>query len=126
MSRDCQYVREHYGVPAQIGRRVIAYGEPGQIIEDRGHYIGVVLDSDKNRRVGNYHPVDGIEYGEMAELPPVKRWEVLVRGWDWSDPRAITVSVSAPTRAKAKYKAWYDCEFHDIECMLGFKARLSI
>lgn len=33
---NCAYVRNHYGVPAEVGRRVIANGEPGVIIADRG------------------------------------------------------------------------------------------
>lgn len=59
---DCEYVKNFYGVPACIGRRVIAYGKPGIIAEDRGNYIGVLLDSDKPGNVNNYHPTDGIEY----------------------------------------------------------------
>lgn len=63
----CEYVREYYGVPACIGRRVIAYGKSGIISEDRGHYIGITLDSEKPGTVNNYHPVDGIEYCGMGQ-----------------------------------------------------------
>ena len=38
-----EYVREYYGVPAEIGRRVTVYGKPGIISADRGHYIGVTF-----------------------------------------------------------------------------------
>ena len=71
----CEYVSQYYGVPACIGRRVIAYGKPGVIVKDCGHHIGIALDEDPKRRVGHYHPLDGIEYGEIAEnLPkPPKR-----------------------------------------------------
>ena len=65
---NCEYVKNTYGVPACIGRRVIAYGKPGIIAEDRGHYIGVLLDSDKPGCVHNYHPVDGMEYGDMGRV----------------------------------------------------------
>lgn len=64
------YVVQYYGVPAAIGRRVVAYGKPGIIVADRGHYIGVTLDDDPKRHVSNYHPVDGIEYGEMVDKLP--------------------------------------------------------
>lgn len=64
------YVVQHYRVPAAIGRRVIAYGKPGIIVKDCGHHIGIALDEDPKRRVGHYHPVDGIEYGEMADKLP--------------------------------------------------------
>lgn len=63
---NCEYVRQHYNVPAEIGRRVTAYGKPGIIAEDRGNYIGVNLDEDKPGVVHNYHPTDGIEYHEMG------------------------------------------------------------
>ncbi len=66
----CHYVQRHYGVPACIGRRVIAYGKPGTITEDHGHYIGIALDESEKRRVGRYHPTDGIEYGDMVEALP--------------------------------------------------------
>ncbi|BAN53661.1 hypothetical protein PP4_18080 [Pseudomonas putida NBRC 14164] len=56
---NCDYVRRHYGVPAEIGRRVIANGEPGVIMADRGQYIGVILDGDPKKRIRNYHPTLG-------------------------------------------------------------------
>jgi hypothetical protein len=64
----CEYVRENYGVPACIGRRVVCYGKPGVIVEDRGNYIGVTLDEQKPGTVSNYHPTDGIIYGEMGRI----------------------------------------------------------
>lgn len=66
----CEYVRQHYSVPACIGRRVIAYGKPGIILADRGHYIGVALDDDPKHRISNYHPTHEIVYGEMADKLP--------------------------------------------------------
>ncbi|MFJ4349596.1 hypothetical protein ACIPZ5_01705 [Pseudomonas sp. NPDC089428] len=77
---NCDYVRRHYGVPAEIGRRVIANGEPGIIMADRGHYIGVILDSDPKKRIRNYHPTWEMLYGDMAEKLPLKRYQVLVAG----------------------------------------------
>ena len=68
---DCEYVRKYYGVPACIGRRVIAYGKPGIIAEDRGHYIGILLGCDKPGHVNNYHPTDGIEY--LDEVGKIRR-----------------------------------------------------
>lgn len=70
----CEYVQQYYGVPAEIGRRVIAYGKPGVIAEDRGHYIGILLDCDKPGNVNNYHPTDGIvylnEFGKVRKPSP--------------------------------------------------------
>uniref|UniRef100_A0AAU6W1S0 Uncharacterized protein n=1 Tax=Pseudomonas phage Touem01 TaxID=3138548 RepID=A0AAU6W1S0_9VIRU len=66
----CTYVQRHYGVPACIGRRVIAYGKPGTITSDFGHYVGIVLDDSSKRKPGRYHPTDGIVYGDMADKLP--------------------------------------------------------
>lgn len=65
---NCEYVRQHYHVPACIGRRVMVYGKPGIIAEDRGHYIGVNLDTDKPSAVNNYHPTDEVEYLGMGKV----------------------------------------------------------
>jgi hypothetical protein len=73
----CEYVRDYYGVPAVIGRAVIAYGKPGVIAADRGNYIGILLDESDPDDIGNYHPRDGIEYLEeirlVRKLPKRKR-----------------------------------------------------
>lgn len=66
----CEYVRQFYNVPACIGRQVTAYGKPGVITKDFGHYIGIVLDGDSKRVPGRYHPTHGIVYGGMAEKLP--------------------------------------------------------
>lgn len=76
---DCEYVRSYYGVPASIGRRVVVYGKPGIIAEDRGNYIGVNLDASKPGLVNNYHPTDGVTYGEMGKPRKLtrsqRRWQ---------------------------------------------------
>lgn len=77
----CNYVREHYGVPAEIGRRVVVGGKPGVISEDRGHYIGVNFDSDKPGVICNCHPTSEVEYGDMG-------------------------AVRKQTKAQARYKRW--------------------
>jgi len=77
----CEYVRVYYGVPACIGRRVVAYGKPGIIVEDRGNYIGITLDSEKPGTVNNYHPVDGIEYGDMGRIRPMTRSQARYRDY---------------------------------------------
>lgn len=68
LSKSCQYVRDYYGVPAEIGRRVTVYGKPGIIVADRGHYIGVNFDLDKPGRICNAHPVDGVVYMGMGKI----------------------------------------------------------
>lgn len=67
-----EYVNQHYGVNACVGRRVVAYGKPGVIVEDFGHHIGIVLDDQPLAEPGRYHPIDGITYGEVVEYSPPK------------------------------------------------------
>jgi hypothetical protein len=64
----CQYVRDHYGVPAEIGRRVSINGEEGVIAEDRGNYIGVNLDKHKPGLINNYHPTCKVTYLGMGAI----------------------------------------------------------
>lgn len=73
-----EYVNFHYGVNACVGRRVVAYGEPGTIVKDFGHYIGVVLDSAPHSSPGRYHPTDGIVYGTPPfGSEPVKQTKLI-------------------------------------------------
>ena len=80
---NCEYVCNYYKVPACIGRRVVVYGKPGIIYEDRGSYIGVNFDSDKPGMISNAHPTDGVEYGEMGTLrkmtPSQKRYRDYIK-----------------------------------------------
>lgn len=59
-----EYVRETYGVPAKIGMRVTVYGKPAIIAADRGNYIGIRFDGEK--QIKNAHPVDGVVYLDPA------------------------------------------------------------
>ncbi len=65
---NCEYVRDHYKVPAEIGRRVIVGGKPGIIAADRGHYIGVNFDESKPGHILNAHPTSEVEYLEMGSI----------------------------------------------------------
>lgn len=69
----CEYAKEHYGVPADVGRRVVVNGKPGIIAADRGHYIGVTFDTDKPGTIHNAHPTWKVEYGEMGTIRPMTR-----------------------------------------------------
>ena len=73
MSAPFTYVRDHYSVPAAIGRRVTVDGKPGVVAEDRGHYIGVNFDADKPGVVCNAHPTWKVVYLEMGAVRPMTR-----------------------------------------------------
>lgn len=72
MSENFEYVNQHYGVNACVGRRVVAYGCAGTITKDFGQYIGIVLDTAPHSAPERYHPTDGIEYGEVIDYEPPK------------------------------------------------------
>src|SRR5687767_8878356 len=69
----CEYVRENYGVPAEIGRRVVVHGKPGIIAADRGNYIGVNFDEDKPGVIKNAHPTSEVEYLGMGKVRQMTR-----------------------------------------------------
>jgi hypothetical protein len=68
---NCEYARNYYGVPAEIGRRVVVSGKPGIIAADRGHYIGVNFDADKPGVILNVHPTSEVEYLSMGQMRPM-------------------------------------------------------
>ncbi len=77
----CEYVKDYYQVPAEIGRRIVMMGRPGIIAEDRGHYIGVNFDADKPGVVFNVHPTDEVEYLEMGKVREMTRSQKRYQRW---------------------------------------------
>lgn len=71
--KPCQYVRDYYGVPAEIGRRVTVDGEPGVIASDFGAHIGVQFDSQKPSAILPCHPTWRVEYQGMGQVRPMTR-----------------------------------------------------
>lgn len=71
--QQCRYVRDYYGVPAEIGRRVTVGDRPGIITADRGAYIGVTFDDDKPTVISPCHPTSQVVYGEMGTPRPLTR-----------------------------------------------------
>ena len=66
---NCEYVRDHYKVPACIGRIVIYNGDQGVIARDGGHYIHVNFDKDKPGVTYTIHPTDpNLTYAGMGEV----------------------------------------------------------
>jgi len=85
---NCEYVKEIYGVPAEIGKRIDYKGRGGIISEDRGNYVGVNFDSDKPGVVSNVHPTDpGLVYlEEMGKIRQLTRSQQRYREYldaDW-------------------------------------------
>ncbi len=71
---NCQYVREHYNVPAEIGRRISFNGRPGIIEKGGGAHVAVNFDDMKPGQTLRIHPADpGLEYLEMGKVRPITR-----------------------------------------------------
>lgn len=81
-----EYVKDHYKVPAEMGRRVRVDGCLGTIIADRGHYIGVNFDSAKPGHIDNCHPTWNVEYLDEIAKPRKQ------------------------TRSQARYQRWLDSD----------------
>lgn len=73
LSKDLDYVRRYYGVPADIGRRVTVGGRAGIITADRGAYIGVTFDDEKPTIVRPCHPTSQVTYGDIGTPRPLTR-----------------------------------------------------
>jgi hypothetical protein len=61
---DCyDYVRNYYGVPAFIGKRVKVNGREGVLARRASgdQYVYITFDGERGAK-GPYHPEDGIEY----------------------------------------------------------------
>lgn len=68
----CDYIKQTYNVPADIGRKVTIDGRVGVIAEDRGNYIGVNFDNDEPGVILNAHPTWKVEYLDMGVIRTVK------------------------------------------------------
>ena len=70
------YIQTHYGVPAEVGRRVTytcdKAHKQGVITEVCGHQIRIQFDGDDRPR-GPFHPTWELVYGEMGVAPKSKR-----------------------------------------------------
>lgn len=56
------YIHRFYQVPAEIGRRVVANGQPGTIVGARDAYIIVNLDKEEPHVTGAWHPTWEMRY----------------------------------------------------------------
>lgn len=67
-----QYVRDYYGVPAEMYREVVVGGKKGVITKDLGHYIGVVFYGHKPMQPLPCHPTSEVVYLETFNPNPPK------------------------------------------------------
>ena len=67
-SQPFEYIKKTYGVPAEIGCRVVVDGQSGIIVADCGQYIGGRLDTDAPDMIRNFHPTWRVEYLEPNKV----------------------------------------------------------
>lgn len=68
-----EYIKNYYGVPAEVGRIVEVNGKSGIIAEDRGNYIGVNFDEDKPMYISYCHPTYKVKYLGMGKVRVLTR-----------------------------------------------------
>lgn len=68
-----EYIRNSYGVPAEVGRGVTCYGKSGVIVGARNAHLEVLLDEDKPGRTGYYHPTHEVAYGDIKPIRKMTR-----------------------------------------------------
>ena len=70
----CEYVRDYYKVPAELGR-LVDYGDrSGVIAEDRGNYVGVNFNDCKPGDITNIHSRDpNLSYLGMGKIRSMTR-----------------------------------------------------
>lgn len=68
-----EFIRKHYGVPAEIGRAVVCSGESGVIVGYNSAHIEVLLDKHKPGTTGYYHPTWEVVYGDMKPIRKMTR-----------------------------------------------------
>lgn len=65
MTDDMEWVRAQYGVPAEVGGRVVVDGKPGTIIGTSGPHLAIALD-------GGGAPVAAHPTWHMTYLPELR------------------------------------------------------
>ena len=74
--KNFEYIRDYYGVPAEMGRIVkFNGGLLGTIVEDRGFYIGVNFANDKPHIIRNLHPTWDIEYLGIGKIRKASKYQ---------------------------------------------------
>lgn len=69
-----QYIKDYYGVPAEMHREVIVSGKRGVITSDKGNYIGVTFYDRKDKSPLPCHPTSEVEYlDSFNPNPPVNK-----------------------------------------------------
>lgn len=96
------YIKQHYGVPADLGRKVVFQGRTGVIVGYHGACLKVNFDDEKPNKYAKLHPNWHIEYGDIGVIRPLTRGQQRYQEWrdsenglsfaEWCGMDAETVS----------------------------------
>lgn len=68
-----EYINNHYGVNAELGRDILFGDRKATIAKDLGNYIGVIFHDDAKAQVMPCHPTSEITYlDSFTELKKLK------------------------------------------------------
>lgn len=85
---DFNYIRTHYGVPAELGRIVEMNGRRGVIVKDCGNHVGVNFDDDKTHVVSRCHPTWEMQYLGIGLIRETKLTRAQKRYQEWKHSEA--------------------------------------
>ena len=89
------YIRNHYKVPAEVGREILYTGDKGKdrkgvIVCDKGNYIGVVFHDSEPEEIMPLHPTWEVKYLEIVKIRKFRK---------------------SKTRAKQRYQEFLDADW---------------
>jgi hypothetical protein len=81
---DFKYIKEHYKVPAEIGREIVFSGKKGIISSDKGNYLGIFIYDEKEKGEQVAHPTWEMTYlDSFAKIPKQKNSRGKQRYAEW-------------------------------------------
>lgn len=75
------YIKQHYAVPADIGRVIHFQGRQGVIVGANNATLKVNFDDAKPNKYEYLHPTWNVEYGEMCKIRPLTASQKRYQEW---------------------------------------------
>jgi hypothetical protein len=110
-STEFEYIKNRYGVPAEMHREVIVDGKKGVITKDMGGYIGVHFYDKKTVEPSPCHPTWEVQYLESFNYkPPIEKMTASKRRYrDWLNSESgLTFSEWLGIKPKEKKYSWME------------------
>lgn len=102
-----EWINNHYGLDAYIGRDITVSGKKGTITEDKGNYIGVTFHDDKKFKSLPCHPTSEVIYLDTCtdvKTLRVKNWRSKQRYSDYlNSDSSLTFAEWIGVKSKCTY-----------------------